>query len=214
MNGVRALVYRLRGTLLRARLDDELDEEIQAHLEMQAEELVRQGMSPEEARVAARRRFGGVDQVKECYRDRRGLLAVEHFARDLRYGARLLGRTPGFAIIAVVTLAIGIGASTAIFTLLNRALFQPLPVRNPGELVSLNNSGGGNRMLPLFSYPTYLDLRDRSRSFAGVVGYRFAPVSVSHDGVNANLPGDKTPETPRAAGCLRGPTTWSGAATR
>ena len=187
MNGVRALVHRVRGTLLRGRLDDQLDEEIRAHLELQAEEFVRQGMSPEEARVSARRRFGGVDQVKERYRDGRGLLVVENFARDLRYGARLLGRTPGFAIIAVVTLAIGIGASTAIFTMLNRALFQPLPVRNPGELVALNNSGGGNRMFPTFSYPTYLDLRDRNRSFAALVGYRFAPVSVSHDGVNERL---------------------------
>jgi predicted permease len=186
MTSLRTLVHRLRGTWLRSRLDDELDEEIRVHLDMQAEEFVRQGMSPGEARLAARRRFGGVDQVKETYRDRRGLPAIESFVRDLQYSARLLGRAPGFAVVAIITLAIGIGASTAVFTLLNRAMFQPLPVREPGRLVALNNSAP-NRMMPTFSYLTYLDLRDRHTVFDGVVGYRFAPISVSHDGVNERL---------------------------
>ena len=186
MNAVRTLIHRARGTIFRNRLDNELDEEVRAHLTMQADEFERQGMLPEQARLAARRRFGGVDQMKEQYRDQRGLRAVDDFIRDLRYSARLLGRTPGFAIIAITTLAIGIGASTTVFTLLNRALFQPLPVRDPQQLVSLNNTGQ-NRTFPSFSYPAYLDLRDRNRSFAGLIGYRFAPVSVSHDGVNERL---------------------------
>jgi predicted permease len=186
MNGVRALVHRLKGTLFRNRLDDELDEEIRTHLEMQAEEFIRRGMSPEEARLAARRRFGGVDQVKEAYRDQRGLPALESVMRDVRYSARLLGRAPGFAAIAVLTLTIGIGATTAVFTVLNRAFLQALPVEDPGRLVALNNTAP-NRTFPTFSYLNYRDLRDRTRSFAGLIAYRYAPLSVSHGGINERL---------------------------
>jgi macrolide transport system ATP-binding/permease protein len=186
VTGLRTWVLRVKGTLLRRRLDDELEEEIRSHLEMQADEFVRQGISADEARLEARRRFGGVEQVKETYRDRRGLPAVESLARDLRYSARLLGRAPVFAGVAIATLGIGIGASTAMFTLLNRAMLQPLPVSEPGQLVSLNNSAP-NRVFPTFSYPTYLDLRDRNTVFAGLAAYRFVPISVSHSGVNERL---------------------------
>jgi macrolide transport system ATP-binding/permease protein len=186
MSGVRAALARLRATVFRARLDDELDEEIRGHIEMQAEEFVRQGMTPEDARLAARRAFGGVEQIKERYRDRRGIPAVESLARDLRYSVRLLGRTPGFAVIAILTLAIGIGATTAIFTVLNRALLQALPVADPDRLVALNNTSP-NRILPTFSYANYEDLRDRTRAFSGLIAYRYAPLSVSHDGINERL---------------------------
>ena len=186
MSAVRALLARLRGTLRRGALDDQLAEEIRGHLEMQADELVRQGLTPEEARFAALRRFGGVDQMKETYRDGRGVPLLESMARDVRYSVRLLGRTPGFALIAVLTLAVGIGASTTIFTLLNRALLQPLPVSAPERLVSLNNTAPG-RTFPTFSYPAYRDLQARSTAFSGLIGYRFAPVAVSHAGVNERL---------------------------
>ncbi len=183
---VRSLLHRVRATWSRHRLDEELDDEIRGHLEMQADEYVRQGMTREEACLAARRRFGGVDQIKEAYRDQRGWPAIDVWMRDLRFSARLLGRSPVFAFIAIATLAIGIGASTAVFTLLNRAMLQPLPVRDPGRLVSLNNAAR-NRVFPSFSYPAYRDLRDRNTVFADIVGYRFAPISVSHDGVNERL---------------------------
>ena len=186
MTGIRALVSRLKGTLFRDRLDDRLDEEIRTHLEMQAEELIRQGMSPEDARLAARRRFGGVDQVKEQYRDQRGLPAIESFVRDVRYSTRLLGRAPGFAAIAVVTLTIGIGATTAVFTVLNRAFLQALPVVEPHRLVALNNTAPG-RTFPTFSYANFGDLRDRTRAFSGLIAYRYAPLSVSHGGINERL---------------------------
>jgi predicted permease len=186
MSGLRALAARLRGALRRGALDEQLDEEIRAHLEMQADEYVRQGMTPEDARFAALRRFGGIDQVKEECRDRRGVPLLESFVRDLRYGLRLLGRTPGFAAVAVVTLAVGIGSATTIFTVVNRALLRPLPVAQPDTLVSLNNAAPG-RMLPTFSYPAYLDIRDRNTVFDDVLGYRWAPVSVSSGGVNERL---------------------------
>ena len=186
MSALRALLARLRGTLRRGALDDQLDEEIRAHLEMQAAEYVRHGLAPEEARLAALRRFGGVAQIKEEYRDRRGVPLVESLARDLRYSLRLLGRTPGFAAIAILTLSIGIGATTAIFTVLNRAFLQTLPVAQPDRIVALNNTAP-NRVLPLFSYANYADIRERTRAFSGLIAYRYAPLSVSHDGVNERL---------------------------
>ena len=182
----RTIAARIRATLLKRRLDEELDEEIRGHLEMQAEEFVRQGMTPDEARLAARRRFGGVDQVKEEYRDRRGIPFVESFGRDLRYSFRLLGRSPGFAAIAILTLAIGIGATTAVFTVLNRAFLQALPVTDPDRIVALNNTSP-NRTFPTFSYANYRDVRDRTRTFSGLIAYRYAPLSVSHDGINERL---------------------------
>jgi len=186
VSALRVILHRLRGAMRQRQLDDQLHDEIRGHLDMAADELVRQGLSREDAVLAARRRFGGVDQIREQCRETRGLPSVESFVRDVAYTIRLLKRTPGFAAIAVATLAIGIGATTAMFTLLNRALLQPLPVVEPGRLVSLNNSGESG-MFPTFSHPTYRDIRDRTTVFAGLVGYRFAQLSVSHGGINERL---------------------------
>jgi hypothetical protein len=106
--------------------------------------------------------------------------------QDLRYGARTLVKKPVFTAVAVLTLGLGIGANTAVFSLVNKALLRPLPVADPGQLVALGNAGS-NRMFQTFSYPNYKDLRDRNQSFAGLIAYRFAPLSLSHDGVNERL---------------------------
>src|ERR1044072_7978932 len=126
---------KLRGLFLKPRLEDELATEIQSHLEMQIEELVRQGMSPEEARYAALRKFGGVDQVKETYRDRRTLAWIETFFRDLRYGLRMLRRSPGMTAVAILSLALGIGANTALFSVVGEVLLKTLPVDDQEQLV-------------------------------------------------------------------------------
>src|SRR4030095_11278937 len=106
--------------------------------------------------------------------------------RDLRYGVRMLIKKPGFTAVAVLSLALGTGANTAIFSLVNTVLLRPIPVKNSHRLVALNNMSENN-LFPSFSYPNYKDFRDRNESFSGLIGYRFTPLSLSHDGINERV---------------------------
>lgn len=108
----------------------------------------------------------------------------DEMIQDLRYGVRMLAKRPGFTLVAVLSLALGLGANTAIFSLVNTLLLRPLPVRQPEQLVALNSAGEGRGMFSNFSYPNYRDLRDRNAVFSDLIGYRIAPLNVSHDGVN------------------------------
>jgi predicted permease len=135
MSRLRIFLFRLRGLFLKRNLDQELADEIQSHLEMQIEDNQRQGMSAEEARYAALRKFGGMEQVKEIYRERRSLLLVETFLRDLGYGVRMLRRSPIITTVAVLSLALGIGANTALFSVVDAVLLKTLPVETPDRLV-------------------------------------------------------------------------------
>ncbi|MEP7272375.1 MAG: ABC transporter permease [Acidobacteriota bacterium] len=132
---LRVFLLRLGGLFFKSRRDRELEEELRTHLEMQTEENVRRGMSREEARFAALRKFGGVDQVKEVYRDRRGLPAVETALQDVRHAARLFLRNPLITAVAVLTLALGIGANTAIFSVINAVILKELPYPEPDRLI-------------------------------------------------------------------------------
>ncbi|MBO0722240.1 MAG: ABC transporter permease, partial [Blastocatellia bacterium] len=176
MAGLRVFIQRLCGLFFKRRLERDLEDEIRAHLEMQIEENLRLGMNPEEARRAARRKFGGVEQVKEAYRDRRGLPLVESTLQDLRYAARSLARNPGYTSIAIITLALGIGANTAIFSAVSAALLRPLPYPEPDKLVTvwerLIKENGRN----LVSDADFYDWRERNRVFdniAAQVGITF-----------------------------------------
>jgi predicted permease len=137
MTRLRILLFRLWGLVRGRRMDREIDAEIASHLAEATEELVLQGLSLEEARRAARRNFGGATQTREVYRQAGSLLWVEELSRDVRYALRALGRSRAFAATAAATLALAIGASVTMFSVLNSVLFRPLPYRAPDQLAML-----------------------------------------------------------------------------
>lgn len=141
MSRWRTFLFRLRETFRSRRHNAEMGAEMQHHLELRIERNIANGMSPEEARLAALRAFGGVEQIKERARDERGLRWLESFGQDLRYGLRQLRKTPGFTAIAVLTLGIGVGANTATFSLVEEVVLKSLPVKQPEELVFLGSTG-------------------------------------------------------------------------
>jgi predicted permease len=166
------LLARVRGWIFRTQESADLDTEVEMHLSMLADDLERQGLSREEAARRARLAFGGVTQFKEEQRDRRGLPFVDSLVQDVRYALRLFRREPTFTAGAVLTLAIGIGANTAVFSLLNGYL-RPLPVPSPSEIVTIGAEvrGDENGLRFTFSYPALRDLRARPLPFADIFAY-------------------------------------------
>ncbi|HSB09708.1 MAG TPA: ABC transporter permease [Blastocatellia bacterium] len=152
----------------------------QAHRSLQAElrddELLARELSRVESRIDYEPVISGARR-KHVLRD---------LWQDLPYALRMLRKNPGFTVVAVLSLALGIGANTAIFSLINTVLLRPLPVARPEQLVSLNNTAE-NHAFPAFSYPNYKDLRDRNEVFSDLIAYRFSPLSLSHDGINERV---------------------------
>ncbi|HEX3554069.1 MAG TPA: ABC transporter permease [Thermoanaerobaculia bacterium] len=169
---LRAGVLRLSGLFNRERRDRELAEELESHVALHVEDNLRAGMTPEAARRDALLKLGGVEAIKEQVRDRRGVPGLEHLARDLRFGARMLRKDPGFTAIAVLTLALGIGANTAIFSVVNAVLLRPLPFPEADRLVLVwaTNTESG-RMDDVVSYPDFEAWKARSRSFENMAAF-------------------------------------------
>ena len=169
MSVIRTMLARFTGLLAWRRRDVELREEIETHLSLEAERLERSGLSPKAARLAARRSFGGVEQVRERYRDRFGLPAVSGLGRELRLAARALARERAFTAAVVVALGLGIAAGTTIFTLVNGILFRDLPFADPDRVVTIGTAVGGSpRPNAGVSYPDLQDWRSGARSFDGL----------------------------------------------
>jgi len=184
MTMLNKLRLRLRALFIKSKMEEELDEEVRFHLEREIEENIVRGMAHEEARYAAIRSFGGVERVKEESRDVRGVRLLEELWQDLRYGARMLRKNPGFTLIAVLTLALGIGANSAIFSLVNTILLRPLPVREPQRLVSVFPTILRTGEALAFSYPNYVDVRDRNDVFSDLAAFHIAGMSLSRNGNN------------------------------
>src|SRR5690349_19775224 len=163
MISLRILLAKVRGLFLKRRLEQEMEDEIAAHLEMQIADHLRQGMTPEEARYLALRKFGGVEQVKEGHRERRTLAGVETFIRDLRYGLRMLRRSPGVTAVAVLSLALGIGANTALFSVVDAVLLKTLPVADPERLLVFEWRAGKQFRLWGMSGTSHVDGRPGPR---------------------------------------------------
>ncbi len=190
MHRLRTLVRRVRALFRKGELDAALDEELRFHLEMETDQLVRSGMSPEAARLAARRNFGGVEQVKEAYRDRRGFPAVEMLARDLAHAVGTLRRHPGYTAAAVLSLALGIGANTAVFSLIDAYVLRPLPYPEPERLVRIYEAGrlGGRVRYGAVATPVLRDWRERSHAFTAIGAFVAGSVNLQSSGDAVRVP--------------------------
>jgi predicted permease len=166
----------------RERMMEDLDRDIREHIEMETQDNVERGMSPEEARYAAVRKFGNVTRVKEETREVWSFIWLEQFMQDIRYALRMLRKSPGFTSVAVLTLALGIGANTAVFSAINGLLLRPMPIPHPEQMTVLSAQQGGSRDYQSFSYPDYQDIRSQTDAFTDILAYRVSLVGLSVDG--------------------------------
>jgi predicted permease len=188
MMALRYFFRRLRALWRSDEIHDEMSEEMRFHMEQRAEENVRRGMAPEEAQREAERRFGRFGRIKEQGYDVRGGRWLEATWQDLRYGVRMLLKTPGFTAVAVLSLALGVGANTAIFSLVDKVLIRKLPVEEPDRLVTVSASRGQG-VSATSNYPDFVDYRDRNEVFEGLVAYMQRALTLSEGGQAERIQG-------------------------
>src|ERR1700753_2841309 len=186
MRFLRRFFIRLSNFTAGRRADQRLQEEMAEHLALQTEENLRAGMSPVEARRQAALKLGGAPAIREGHHAEQSIPFIENLLFDLRYAVRMLRRSPGFSFISIATMALGIGATTAIYSVIDATLLHPLPYPNPGELVRIQDdlSGVGAQNVGI-SVPEWKDLES-----SGI----FQSVSVSGTGADVNLTGSAQPE--------------------
>ena len=184
MERIRILLSRCAALLRRRSLDEELDAELSSHLEFAIEENMKRGMSAQEARTRALREFGGVTQTREAYRMQQGLPFLEAFLLDLRYGLRQLRKSPAFAATAVLTLALGIGGMTAVFSVVEAVLLRPLPFKDSGQLLTLHEGVREDPHPFNVTAPDVLIFQRESKAFSGEGGY----VGADYDVTGAGAP--------------------------
>src|SRR5262245_30935469 len=180
----RRLGLRLRTLFRSARVERELHEEFEFYVEQRTAQEIARGRPADEARRIAVRALDGIDQKKEECRDVRRTGLIEDLVRDLRYGARALARSPGFPAAASLSLALGIGANTAIFSLIDKLLLEALPVERPRELVLLNPEGlrnGWTAASMTWSYQAFRGMRDAQRAFTDLIAVRTDAVNLTID---------------------------------
>src|SRR5579864_2269986 len=188
MGWLRKLRTRLRALRQGEQLHRELAEEWQFHIDLRTEENIRRGMSPEEARLNAVRHFGNSGYIKDVSWEVRGGGLMEKLWQDLRFAVRQLRKSPGFALVALLSLGLGIGANAAIFSWISTILLRPLPIAHPEQVLAIDQ---GKEKDPSYSqsmsYLNYKDIRDRNEVLSGMAAYRFAPMSLSLKGGNERV---------------------------
>lgn len=168
-----------RSLLLRSRVEAELNEEFQFHLQQQIQQNIAAGLTPSEAQRAARQALGGVERQKELCRDTRGTLLIENLLRDIWYALRVLSHSLGFSLVVIITLALGIGANTAIFSLVDATMLRPLSYPNADRIVALSEADSKGEDL-MVSWPDFVDWRNGTKSFSAITAL---------GGINFNLTG-------------------------
>ncbi len=178
---MRAWLARVAGLFRGRSRDADLQQEIETHLALMAEDLQRRGLTREEASVEARRAFGGLQRTRLAYREQLGFPIVDAFVQDLRFAVRMLTRERGFAITSILVLGVGLGVNNMMFTLIYGITMRGLPIPERDRVLFVSAADQRFPDRPL-TYPEFSELRDQARGFEGLAAYLSMPVAVSDDG--------------------------------